>query len=151
MDSIALHKFKLVRIDDKGVRRTLPEGSKPNGSEFILAYLPPKPGSFQEKNGEKRRVFLKDGFGNKIPVRFFTHYENGTRRADAPTRKLINQAIEAMYQADGTDPEKSALENAALVREEKRRVRSMFRNFLDEYANTPYKRTLKKRSVKTVG
>ena len=65
-------------------------------------------------------------------------------------RKRIHQAIEAMQEADGYDVEKTALENAAVIREQKRMVQSMFKNFLDDYSKTPNKRTLKKRSPKTV-
>ena len=39
-EKIALHQFKLVRVDDKGKRYVLKSDEKPDGSEFILAYLP---------------------------------------------------------------------------------------------------------------
>ena len=149
-EKIALHQFKLVRVDDKGKRYVLKSDEKPDGSEFILAYLPPPEGSNQAKNGEKRRIFLKDQQGNKIPAKSFTHYSNGNRREPGPTRKLINQAIEAMNKSNGYDPEKTALDNAAAIRQEKRRVQSMFNNFIVDYRETPNKRTLKKRSSKTV-
>ena len=143
-----MNKFKLIKIDETG--RRLKENSEVKGVEYVMAYLQPKPGSYQAKNGEKRRVILKRPDGTMKPAREFEYDNSRRKRSGSAIRKLINQAIDQLTESEGYDPEKTALENAASIREEKRRITAVFQNFMTEYRLTPVKRTLKKRSEKTV-
>ena len=102
-----MNKFKLIKIDETG--RRLKENSEVKGVEYVMAYLQPKPGSYQAKNGEKRRVILKRPDGTMKPAREFEYDNSRRKRSGSAIRKLINQAIDQLTESEGYDPEKTAL------------------------------------------
>ena len=137
-----MSKYKLVMVDDNG--RRLKEGSKEKGTEYVMAYVTPKKGSFQEKNGEKSRVFLKRPDGTLKPSSEFARDKQRRLKKAPAIKKSILKAIEELEILRGYDPETAALDDAAAVRQEKRRIGFIFKNFMAEYRELPNKKTLKK-------
>ena len=153
-------QFQRVLLDDKGKRipsvmvkdRLAPKDpdTERKGTEFVYALIPPDAGSKRALKREKRKVLLKREDGTRKPYDEFKFYPNRTPRSLNAVSKALNQAVIELLTAEGYDPENQALDEAAVIRKESRRINHVFGIFFDKYEKTPVKRTLKPRSQNTI-